>query len=224
MASALITSCQIDGEKWKWWETLLLQLPNHCGWWLQPWNYKTLVPWKKSNHRLRLHIKKQRHYFVYKGLYHQSYSFSSSHVWIWELDKTKGWAPKSWCLWNVVLEKTLESSWESMEIIPVGPKGNQPWIFIGRTDDEAEALILWPPDVKSELIGRYPDTGNDWSQEEKGTTEDEIVGWYHRLNGCEFEQTLGDVKGQGSLACCGPCGHEESDTTEQLNNNNFIGK
>ena len=137
---------------------------------------------------------------------------------MWELDKTKDWALRSWCLWTVVLEKTLENSWESMEIQPVNPKGNQPWIFIGRTDAETEALILWPPDVKSEIIGRYPDTGNDWRQEEKGTTEDEIVGWYHRLNGREFEQTLGDVKGQGSLACCGPWGQKDGHdwATEQL--------
>ena len=167
-----------------------------------------LAVWKKCYEQLRLHIKKQRHYFAYKGLYHLSSSFSSSHVWMWELDKTKGWAPKRWCLWAVVLEKTLESSWESMEIIPVDPKGNQPWIFIGRTDAEAESLILWPPDVKSEFIGRYPDTGNDWRQEEKGTTEDEIVGWYHWLNGCEFEQTLEDSEGQGSLTCCNSWCHQ----------------
>ena len=110
-----------------------------------------------------------------------------------------------------MLEKTLESPLDSKEIKPVNPKGNQPWIVIGRTD--AEAPILWPPDVKSQLIGKDPDAEKDWSQEEKGTTEDEMVGWHHRLNGHEFEQTLGDSEGQESLVCCSPWGRKESDTT-----------
>ena len=127
------------------------------------------------------------------------------------------WVPKNWCFWTVVLEKTLKSPLDSKEINPVNPKGNQPWLFIGRTDGEAEALILWPPDAKSILIGKEPDAGKDWGQEKKGATEDEMVGWHHRLNGHEFKQVLGIGQGQGSLACCSPWGHKESDTTEQLN-------
>ena len=124
------------------------------------------------------------------------------------------------CFWTVVLEKTLESPLDCKEIKPVNPKGNQSWIFIGRTD--AEAPILWPPDVKSQLIGKGPDARKDWRQEEKGMTEDEMVGWNHWLNGHEFKQTPGDSAGQGSLECCSPWGCKESDTTEQLNNNNSI--
>ena len=119
---------------------------------------------------------------------------------------------------TVVLEKTLESPLDSKEIKPVSPEGNQPWLFIGRTDADAEAPILWPPDVKSQLIGKDPDAGNVWRQEEKRTTEDEMVGWHHWLNGHEFEHTPGDGEAQGSLARCGPWGCKESDSTEQLNN------
>ena len=120
---------------------------------------------------------------------------------MWELDHKEDWAPKDWYFPTVVLEKTVESPLGSKEIQPVHPKGNQPWIFIGRTDAEAEAPILWPPDAKSWLIGKDPDAGKDWQQEEKRVTENEMVGWYHSLNGYEFEQTLGDDEGQGSLAC-----------------------
>ena len=119
--------------------------------------------------------------------------------------------------WTVVLEKTLESPLDCKEIKPVNPKGSQSWIFIGRTDAETEAPILWPPDMKNWLIGKAPDAGKDWRQKEKGTTEDEMVGWYHRLNGHEFERAPGVIDGQGSLKCCSPWGHKESDTTEQLN-------
>ena len=112
--------------------------------------------------------------------------FSNSHVWMWELDYKENWAPKNWCFWTVVLEKTLESPLDHKKIQPVHPKWNQPWMFIGRTDVEAETPILWPPDVENWLIGKEPDAGKDWRREEKGTTEDEIVGWHHRLNGHEF--------------------------------------
>ena len=122
--------------------------------------------------------------------------------------------PKNWCFQTVVLEKTLESPLDHKGIKPVNPKGNQAWIFIGRTDAEVEAPILWPPDVKSWLTGKDPDAGKDWGQEEKGVVEDEIVGRHHRLNGHEFEQTPGDSEGQGSLACCSPWGHKESDMTD----------
>ena len=120
----------------------------------------------------------------------------------------------------VVLKKTLESPSDSSEIKAVNPKGNQPWIFFERTDVEAEAPILWPPDAKSQLTEKDPDAGKDWRQEEKGKTEDEMVGWHHWLNGHEFEQTPGDGEGQEGLACCSPWGHKELDTTEWLDNNN----
>ena len=137
----------------------------------------------------------------------QSYGFSSSHVWMWELDNKESWAPKNWCFWTVVMEKTLESPLDCKEIQPVHLKGNQSFqIFIWKTDAEAEAPILWPPDVKNWLIGKDPDAGKDWRQEEKGTTEDEMVGWHHWLEGLEFEQAPGVGDGQGSLACCSPWG------------------
>ena len=131
-------------------------------------------------------------------------------IWMWELYLKKGWALKNWCFWTVVLEKTLENPLDNKKIQPVHPKGNQSWVFIGRTD--AEAPILWLPDVKSWLIGKDPSAGKDWRQE-KGMTEDEMVGWHHRLNGHEFEQALGDSDGLGSLACCSPWGCKESNTT-----------
>ena len=132
--------------------------------------------------------------------------FSSSRVWMWELDHKEGWAPKNWCFWTVALEKTLESPLDCKEIEPVNPKGNQFWIFIGRTYAEVEAPILWPPHVNSQLIGKAPDAGKDWRQEEKGMTENEMAGWHYWLNGHEFEQALGGGKGQGSLECFSPWG------------------
>ena len=167
----------------------------------------------------RQHIKKQRYYFANKGPSSQSYGFSSSHVQLWELDSKEGWMLKNWCFWTVVLEKTLESPLDCKEIQPVHPKGNQSWIFIGRTD--AEAPVLWPPDGKSWFNRKDPDAGKDWTQEKKGTTEDEMVGWLHRLNWHEFEQTPGDGEGQGSLACCSPWGHRELAMSEQLNKNKY---
>ena len=137
----------------------------------------------------RHHIKKQRHYLVNKGLSSQGYGFSSGHVWMWELDYKESWAPKHRCFWTVVLEKTLESPLDCKEIQPVYPKGDQSWVFIGRTDVEAETPVLWPPDVKSWLIWKHPDAGKDWGQEEKGTTEDEMAGWHHWLNGLGFGWT-----------------------------------
>ena len=142
--------------------------------------------------------KKQRYPFANKGPSSQSYGFSSSHVWMWELDHKEGWVPKNWCFCTVVLEKTLESPSDCKEIKPINPKENQPWIYMGKTG--AEMLVLWPPDGKNQLIGKYPNAGQDWRQEEKGTTEDEMVGWHHWLNGHEFEQALED--GEGSKACC----------------------
>ena len=145
------------------------------------------APWKKSYAQRRQHIKKQRHYFANKGPHSQSYGFSSSHVWIWELDYKERWVLKNWYFWTVVLEKTLESPLNSKEIQLVHSKGNQSWIFIERTDVEAETPILWPPGVKSWLIRKEPKAGKDWSQEEKGTTENEVVGRHHQLNEHEFE-------------------------------------
>ena len=127
-----------------------------------------LAPWKKSYDQPRQHIEKQRRYFANKGPSSQSYGFSSSHVWMWKLDHKESWVLKNWCIWTVVLEKTLESPLYSKEIQPVHPKGNQSWIFIGRTDIEAEIPILWPPDVKSWLIWKDPDAGKDWRRRRKG--------------------------------------------------------
>ena len=141
-------------------------------------------------------ILKSRPHFANKGTYSQSYGFSSSHVWMWELDHKEGWVPKNWCFQTVVLEKTLKSPLDSKEIKPVSPKGSQPWIFIGRTVAEADIPIFWPPVVKSQLIGKDPDAGKDWGQEGKGVREDEMIGWHHQLNGHEFEQTLGDSEGR----------------------------
>ena len=119
-----------------------------------------------------------------------NYGFSSNHVWMWQLDHKESWAPKNWCFWTVVLEKALESPLNCKEIKPVDPKGNQSWIFIGRTGAKAEAKILCLPDVKNWLTRKDPDAGTDWRQKEKGTTEDETVGWHHQLNGQEFQQAL----------------------------------
>ena len=133
---------------------------------------------------------------------------------MWELDHKEEWAPKNWCFQTVVLERTLESPLDCKEIKLVHPKGDQSWVFIGRTD--AEAPIFWPPDAKNWLIRKGPDDGKDWGQEEKGTTKDEMVGWHHQLNGHEFEQALEDGEGQGSLACCRPWGSQRVGHAEQL--------
>ena len=145
-----------------------------------------LLLWKKSYDKPIQRIKKQRHYFADEDLYSQSYGFSSSHVWMWELDHTESWVQKNWCFWTVMLDKTLESPLDCKETQPVNPKGNQSWIFIGRTDVKAETPIIWAPDAKNWLIWKDPGAGKDWRQEEKGMTEDEMVGWHHRLNGHEF--------------------------------------
>ena len=133
------------------------------------------TPWKESYDQPRQHIKKPRHYFADKSLSSQGYGFSSSRVWMWELDHKESWTPKNWCFWAVVLEKTLESSLDCKEIQPIHPKENQSWIFIGRTDAEAETPILGPPDAQNQLIWKDPPAGKDWRQEEKGTTEDEMI-------------------------------------------------
>ena len=141
---------------------------------------------------------------------------------MWELGYKESWAPKIWCFWTMVLEKTLESLLDCEEIQPVHPKGNLSWIYTGRTDAEVEVLITWLPDEKSWLIWKHPDAEKDWRQEEKGITENELVGWHHQLYGNEFEQAPGVGDGQGSLACCSPWGHKELDTSEPLNSSNAV--
>ena len=167
---------------------------------------RRLLLWKESYDQSRQHIKKQRYYFT-----------DGSHVWMWELDHKESWVPKNWCFWTVVLKKALENPLDCKEIQPVHPKGKQSWMFIGRTDAEAETPISGPPDAKSWLIGKDPDAGKDWGQEEKGMTEDEI-GWHHWLNGHEFGWTLGVGDGQGGLVCCGSWGHRvRHDLATELN-------
>ena len=174
IASSSITSWQIDGEKVETVTDFIflgskITADAHCSHEIK----RHLLHGRKSCDQPRQHIKRQIH-FAGKGPYSQSYCFSSSHVCVWELDHKEGWAPKNWYFQTVVLEKTLESPLDCKEIKPVNPKGNQPWIFTGRID--AEAPILGPPDVKRRLIGKDLDAGKDWRQEEKGTTEDKIVG------------------------------------------------
>ena len=182
------------GKQWKQWLTLFwggckITADGDCS-----HDLKTFTPWKESYDQPRQHVKKQRHYFVNKGLSSQSYGFSSGHVWMWELDCEESWVLKNWCFWTMMLEKTLESPLDCKEIQLVHPKGDQSWVFIGRTDVEAATPILWPPDVKSWLIGKDPDAGRDWGQEEKGTTEDEMVGWHHWLDGHGFGWTLSELR------------------------------
>ena len=157
----------------KQWQTLFCGAPKSLQMVPTAMKLKDTCSLEESYDKPKQHIEKQRHYFANKGLSSQSYGFSSSHVWMWELDYKESWAPKNWCVWTVVLEKTLESPL-NCKITML--KGSQPWIFTGRTDAEAEAPILWPSDVKKWLFGKDTDAEQDWRQEEKGTTEDEMVG------------------------------------------------
>ena len=179
---------------------------------------KTLAPWKKNSDQRRQHIEKQRYYFTNKVPPSQSYGFSSSQEWMWDLDDKKAWVPKNWCFCTVVLEKPLESPLNSKEIKPVNPKGNQFCIFIRRSDAEAEALKLWPPDGKNWLIRKDPGAGKDRAG--GGATENEMVRWHHQLDGHEFEQASGDRGGQRSLVCYSPWDGKQLGTTEQLRNSN----
>ena len=165
---------------------------------------ENLTPWKESYDQPRQHIINQRHYFANKGPSSQDYGFSSAHVRMWELEYKESWVLKNWCFWTVVLEKTFESPLDCKEIQPIHSKGDQSWIFIGRTDAEAETPILWPPSVKSWLIWKDPDGGKDWRHEEKGMTEDEMAGWHHPLDGHGFGWSPGVGDGQVGLACCSP--------------------
>ena len=181
MASGPIISWQIDGETvadFIFWGSKI-NADGDCS-----HEIKTLTPWKESYDQPRQHIKKQRHYFVNKGPSSQDYGFSSGHVWMWELDCKENWAPKNWCFWIVVLEKTLESPLDCKEIQPVHPRGDQSWVFIGRADAEAETPILWPLDMKSWLIWKDPDAGIGGRR--KTGRRDEMAGWHHRLSGHEF--------------------------------------
>ena len=180
-----------------------------------------LALWKTSYDQTRHCIKKQRHCFADKGPSSQSFGFSSSHVWMWELDHKKAEhhridAFELWC-WRKLLDVWCWSPLDGKEIQPVHPKVNQSWIFIGRTDAEAETPIFWTPDAKNWRMGKDLEAGNDWNREEKGMKEDKTVGWHHQHNGHEFEYAPGVGDGQGSLAYCSPWGHKKSDTTEQLN-------
>ena len=208
------------GKQWKQWLTSLF--------WAQKSLQMVIAAMKlKDAYSLesydlpRQHIKKQSHCFVNKDPSSQGYGFSSSHAWMWELDHKESWAPKNSCFRTVVLEKTLENSLDCKEIQPVHPKGDQSWVFIGRTAAEVETPIIWPPDVKSWLTWKDPDAGKDWGQEEKGTTEDEMAGWHHWLDGHGFGETPGVGDGQGGLACCGSWGRKELDMTERLKNSWF---
>ena len=214
MESGPITSWQIDGETMKTVENRLfflgskITVDSNCGHEVK----RHLLLGRKAMKNLD-RLKSRDIALPTEGLNSQSHGFSSSRVRIWELDNKKGSALKNWCLRTVVLEKTLVSPLDCKEIKPVSSKGDQSWIFIGRTDAEVEAPKPCPPDSQSQLIGKDSDAGKDWRQEEKGMTEDEMVGWHHQLNGHEFEQTWGDSEGQGSLACCNPWGCKESDRT-----------
>ena len=185
-----------------------------------PRSKRLLISWLQSPSAVILEAKKIKSVTVFivspcicHEVSSQGYGFSSGHVWMWELDCEESWAPKNWCFWTVLLEKTLESPLGCKEIQPVHSKGDQSWVFIGGTDAEAETPILWPPHAKSWLIGKDPDAGRDWGQEEKRMTEDEMAGWHHRLNGLEFQWTPGVGNGQGGLACCNSWGCKESDMT-----------
>ena len=187
-------------KQWKQWETLFSWVPKSLQ--LVTAAMKlSLAPWEESYDKLRQYIKKQRHYFANKGPSSQGYHFSSSHVWMWELDGEESWVLKNWCFWTVAFQKTLESPSDYKVIQPVHPIGDQSWVFIGRTAAEAETPKLWPPNMKNWLIWKDPDSGKDWKQE-KVRTEDEIVGCHYWLNRHECEQALCVVVGVGSLVCC----------------------
>ena len=202
-----------------WWRSLHVSPPII----FSPWQ-RLPSPWPQTWNWRQLKIKKQGHYFANKGPSSQGYGFSSGHVWIWELDCEESWAPKNGWFWTVVLEKTLESPLDCTESQLVHPKGDQPWDFFGRNDAKAEIPVLWPPHAKSWLIGKDSDAGSDWGQEEKGTTEDEMAGCHHWLDGRESEWTPGVGDGQGGLACCNSWSRKEWDTTERLNWTELVSK
>ena len=174
-------------KQWKQCQTLFWGAPKSLQMVTAAMKLKDVCSLEKRYYQPRQHVKKQRHCFANKSPSSWSYGFSRSHVWMRELYSRESWVLKNWCFWTVGLEKTLESPLDSKEIQQVHPKGNQSWLFIGRIDAEAGTPILWSPDVKNWLIGKDPDAGKDWKQEEKGMTEDEMNEWYHWLNGHELE-------------------------------------
>ena len=197
----------------------LLRLQNHCGWWLQSWDQKTIASWQENNYKPRQCVEQQRHYSADKGPYSQSYGLPSGHVRLWQLDFKEGRMPKNWCLWTLVLEKTPESPLDSKEIRPVNLKGYQPWVFTGRTDTEADAPVFWSSDPHRWLIAKVADAGKGWGQK-KWAAEDEMTGWHHQCNEHELGQTSGDGEGQSSLVCCSLWDCKGSDMTGRLNNSN----
>ena len=176
-----------------------------------------LAPWKKSYDQPSQHIKKQRHYSANKGLSSQSYGFSSSRVWMWELDHKESWVPKNWCFELWCWRRPLRVPWTARRSNQSILKEISPEYSLEGLMLKLKTPILWPPDAKDWFTGKDPDAGKDWRQGEKGMTEDEMVGWHHWLNGHEFEQGLEVGDGQGSLACCSPWGRRELDTTEWRN-------
>ena len=204
------------GKQWKQCQTLFFGVPKSLQMVTAAMKLKDACSLGEKFDQSRQLIKKQRHFFVNKGPSSQGYGFSSGHVWMWGVDGEESGALKNWCFLSVVLEKTLEIPFDWKEIQPVHSKGDQSWVFFGRNDAKAETPVLWPPHAKSWLTGKHSDAGRDWGQEEKGTTEDEIAGWHHWLDGRESEWTPGVGDGQGGLACCDSWGRKESDTTERL--------
>ena len=212
-------------NRWGHSDTLHFGPQNPCRWWLPQEIKRLLLLWKTFD-QPRQYIIKKIHYFTNKAPSSQSCGFSSSHVWMWELDYKESWTPENWCFWTLVLKKNFESPLDCKEIQRVHPKGNQFWIFGGRTDAEAETPILWPPDVKSCLIWKDPDAGKDWRWEEKGSTEDEMVGWHHQLNGHEFEKTHGSWWWTGRSGLLQPMGSQRvgHDWGTELNWASLLGK
>ena len=184
----------------------LLRLQNHCRWWLQPYQ-KIITSWQESDDKPSQWVEKQRHCSADKGPYSQGYGLPSGHIRLWELDHKEDRMPKNQCHQTVVLQKTPESPLDSREIKPVNLKGDQSWIFTGRTDAKSEAPVFWTPDANRRLIGKVPDAVKDWGQKEKKVSDDEMAGQHHWCNEHELKQTPGEDKGQGDLACCSPWGH-----------------
>ena len=204
------------GKQWKQWQNLFFWAPKSLQMVIAAMKLKDAYSLERSYDQPRQHVKKQRPYFVNKGLSSQGYGFSSSHVWMWELDYKESWLPKNWCFWTVVLKKTLESPLDFKEIQPVHPKGDQSWVFTGRTDVEAETPILWPPDVKSRLIWKDPDAGKV-----RAGGEGDDRGWDSWMASLTQWRWVWVNSGSwwwtGRSGCCGPWGRKESDTTERLN-------
>ena len=210
------------GKQWKQWQTIFLGFiitaDSDCSHEIK----RCLLLGRKAITNLDRVLKSRditlsTEVYIVKGVFFPVVMYRCKN---WTIKKTEWQRTDAFRI--VVLEKTLDSPSDCKESKPVNPKGNQPWLFTGRADAEAEAPILWPPDAKANSLRKDSDAGKDWRQEEKGTTENKMVGWHHWLNGLEFEQAPGDGEGQGSLACCSPQGHKESDITEWLNNSNNV--